>query len=83
MAFEETIVKSEKPVCIEYQITKGTPLNYHYGSMQFKSLPGGKSAIDYTIKMGSKIPLLAGLIAGILGKEMTAGLKKYAEGLKK
>jgi hypothetical protein len=83
LPFEETIVKSEKPNCIEYKITKGTPLNYHYGSMQFKSIPGGKSAIDYSIKLGSKIPLLGGVIANALGKGIGSGLKNYARRLNK
>lgn len=83
MAFEETIVKSENPDCIEYKITKGTPLNFHYGSMQFKSLAGGKSAIEYSIKLGSKVPLLGGIIASALNKGIQSGLRKYARQLNK
>jgi uncharacterized membrane protein len=83
MPFEETIRKSEKPNVIEYQITKGTPLHHHYGTMQFKSLPGGRSAIDYTIEIGTKIPLLGGVVKAALQKGLGDGLKKHAQRLKK
>lgn len=81
--FEETIVKSEKPGLIEYRISKGTPLNYHYGSMQFKSLSEGRSAIDYSIKLGSNIPLLGAIIKGALQNGIEGGLRSYARRLKK
>lgn len=81
LSFEETIRKSERPDIIEYQITKGTPLHHHYGNMRFKYLPGGRSSIDYTIELGSKIPLLAGLLKIVLQKAIKSGLKKYATGL--
>jgi len=45
--FEETIIKSEKPALIEYKITKGTPLHYHYGTIQFTGLPDARSAVNY------------------------------------
>jgi uncharacterized protein YndB with AHSA1/START domain len=81
--FEETIVKSEKPSLIEYKITKGTPLHYHYGIMKFKSLPDGRSSIDYTIDLGSKIPLLGGIVKLALEKGIETGLNNYARRLKK
>ena len=83
LSFEETIAKSEKQGCIEYRISKGTPLNHHYGKMQFKSLPGGKSALNYNITIGSKIPLLGAIVKSGLQTSMQAGLKKYAARLKK
>jgi uncharacterized membrane protein len=82
MNFEETITKSEKPRTIEYQITRGTPLNFHYGTMQFSSLSDHKSAIHYSIKLGSKIPLLGGLVAAALQKSLADGIKKYAGRIK-
>jgi uncharacterized protein YndB with AHSA1/START domain len=81
--FEETIRKSEKPNRIEYQISKGTPLNHHYGTMIFKSLPNGKSAIDYTIELGSKLPFLGIILKGILGQLIGGSIKKYAKKLEK
>jgi hypothetical protein len=83
LPFEETIVKSEKPVIIEYKISKGTPLDHHYGKMQFTSLNGGRSAIHYNIELGSKIPLLGGFVKNALEKGIASGLRNYARRLKK
>ena len=83
MPFHETIMKSEKPNKIEYKITKGTPLHHHYGRMHFTSLPDGRSAIYYSIELGSKIPLLGGIVAGALKKGIGGGLRNYARRLKK
>ena len=78
---EETIVKSEKPNLIEYKISKGTPLHHHYGRMQFKDLPEGRSAISYTIELGSKVPLIGGIVKTALNKGIAAGLSNYARRL--
>jgi hypothetical protein len=84
MPFEESIIKSEKPSLIEYKITKGMPLlHHHYGRMQFSSLPEGRSAITYTIELGSKIPLLGGVVRSGLEKAIGDGLKSYARRLAK
>ncbi len=82
-AFEETIQKSEKPRLIEYKISRGTPLNHHYGKMQFESLPGNRSALHYTITVGSKIPLVGWIVKRGLQKGLQDGLKRHAERLKK
>ena len=81
--FEETIVKSEKPKLIEYKITKGTPLHYHYGRMQFSSLPDDRSAINYSIELGSKYPLVGMIVKTALDKGLAGGLASYARKLKK
>jgi uncharacterized protein YndB with AHSA1/START domain len=82
-SFEETIMKSEKPTLIEYTITRGTPLHHHYGIMRFSSLTDGRSALDYSIELGSKIPLLGGMVKSALTKALGDGLRKYAGRLKK
>lgn len=76
--FEETVRKSEKHSLIEYQISKGTPLNHHYGTMVFKSLSADKTSLDYTIELGSKIPLLGAILKGALGSAISGSLKNYA-----
>jgi hypothetical protein len=81
--FEETIMKSEKPNLIEYKITRGTPLHYHYGIMAFRGLPEGRSAIDYSIDLGSKYPLVGAVVKAALAKGIASGLKNYARRLKK
>jgi hypothetical protein len=80
--FEETIIKSEKYNCIEYKISKGTPLSYHHGSMVFKTLPNGNTALDYTIQLGSNIPLIAGIISNVLKNAIGKSLKRYAKRFK-
>jgi hypothetical protein len=80
--FEETIRKSVKPACIEYQVSKGTPLHHHYGKMQFRSLSAEKSALDYSIEVGSKIPFLGGIVKVAIQNSIETGLEKYAEQLK-
>jgi hypothetical protein len=80
---EETIVKSEKGKRIEYKITKGTPLNHHYGTILFADLGDGRSSVDYTIEMGSKIPFVAAIIKVALQNGIGGGLKNHAKRLKK
>lgn len=81
IAFEETIRKSEKPRLIEYQISKDSPLTHHYGTILFQSLPGGKSAIDYTIELGSNVPLWAPFVKALLSVAIGGSIKKYAKSL--
>ena len=83
MAFEETIRKSEKPKLIEYQVSRGTPLNHHYGTMLFEDLPGNRSSLNYSITVGSKIPLMGWIVKRGLQKGISEGLSKYAAKLKK
>jgi uncharacterized membrane protein len=83
VVFEETVVKSEKPSLIEYRISSGLPINYHYGTMQFKTLPNGKSAIDYNIKLELKVPVLGSIVALALKRGMSKGLRNYAGRLEK
>jgi hypothetical protein len=83
LPFEETIIKSERPTLIEYKISKGTPLDFHYGIMEFSSLPDDRSAINYSIDLGSKIPLIGAIVKTILSKGIASGLSNYAKRLKK
>lgn len=79
--FEETIRKSEKPHCIEYQITKGGPFKHHYGKMLFSSLTSNKTALHYTIEIGATIPLVSIVLKTILQFSIEKGLKNYANSL--
>jgi len=82
IAFEETIRKSQKPHRIEYQISKASPLGHHYGTILFKSLPNGKSAIEYTIEIGSNVPLWALFVKVLLRVAIGGSIKRYARSLK-
>lgn len=83
LPFEETIRKSEKPNCIEYRISKGTPLSHHYGIMLFEAEGNNKTNLHYTIEIGSKIPLLTNIVAAILKNAIGNSLDKYAANLLK
>lgn len=80
---EETIMKSEKPTLIEYKITKGTPLHYHYGIIEFANLSGGRSAINYSIDLGSKYPVVGWIVKAAIARGITSGVRNYARRLKK
>jgi uncharacterized protein YndB with AHSA1/START domain len=77
--FEETIRKCEKPNRIEYQISKGSPLSHHYGTMIFTSLPNGKTSLDYSIELGSKLPLMGVILQNALNTLIGGSIKKYAK----
>lgn len=79
--FEETIRKSERLNCIEYQITKGGPFKHHYGKMLFSSLSNNKTALNYTIEIGATIPLVSLVLKTILQFSIEKGLKNYANSL--
>ncbi len=79
LPFEETIRKAERPHLIEYQISKGTPLHHHYGSMIFKTLPNGNTELDYSIEMGSRYPFLGKIVAVVLEKSISESLDNYAK----
>ena len=79
LGFEETIRKCEKPNRIEYQISKGSPLSHHYGTILFTSLPGGKTAINYTIELGSKIPFMGVILKNALNSAIGGSIKRYAK----
>ncbi len=81
LSFEETIRKSEKPTLIEYQISKGTPLHHHYGTMQFDSPAENKTVLSYTIELGSQIPFVGFLVKMALQNAIASALKKYARQL--
>jgi len=83
MLFLPVRAEIRKPNRIEYLIYKGTPINHHYGTVIFKSLPNGKSVIDYTIELGSKLPFLGLILKGVLGQLIGGSIKKYAKKLAK
>lgn len=65
LSFDETIVTFDKPSRIEYQITRGSPLKNHLGTIDLNST-GGTTEINYVIRFDGKIPFTGGLIAWLL-----------------
>ena len=83
LPLEETIRKSEKPTLIEYQITRSTGIHHHYGWMRFEALSDNRSALKYTIEIGSRIPLAGALLSSALKTVLSKALKKRAASLSK
>ncbi|MGI8845186.1 MAG: SRPBCC family protein [Thermoleophilaceae bacterium] len=68
--FEETVTELVEDERVVYTITKGSPLNDHLGVMAFSERPGGGSTLDYRIRLGSAIPLLALVVKAGLTKSI-------------
>jgi len=79
-SFEETITKFIPNELIEYKITKGSPIKNHVGELRF-SETNGKSVLNYSIQLESKIPFTTGLIKSALESGISKGLHKYASTL--
>lgn len=76
LPFVETVTVFAPNQRIEYEITKGTPMRDHHGTMAFSSTPSGGSHLDYTIVFGSAVPGLAAIVAATLKRSITRGLAK-------
>ncbi len=71
MAFDETIVRFDKPSRIDYQITRGSPLKNHKGEIRFSEI-GPMTQVDYQIQFEGKFPFIAWLVARMLRKAWAA-----------
>ena len=76
--FQETVTEVVPNELIRYRITKGGVLKNHEGVMRF-SRKGDGSRLEYTIVFDGKVPGLGGIVQKVLTKNISAGLKKYAE----
>jgi uncharacterized protein YndB with AHSA1/START domain len=76
--FVETNVEVVPEQLIRYRITQGGVLKNHEGVMRFS--PQGEGArIDYTITFDGKIPGTGPLIKSVLTRNISAGLRGYAQ----
>lgn len=73
LSFDETIVAFEPGKRIDYQITRGSPLKNHLGTLKFQSA-GRSTRLDYVIRFDGKFPLIGGLVA----KALAAAWRKNA-----
>ncbi len=81
--FQETITKYEEPSLIEYQITFGSPLKNHIGTMRFMDIENGKSRLDYTIQFEPRIPKTGFLLKNILEKQVGQAIRELANRFEK
>lgn len=79
-SFQETVTKFIENERLEYKITKGSPIKNHLGVLVFSEVEG-KTHLNYTIQLESKIPFTTGIIKSGLSAGITKGLKKYAKSL--
>ena len=77
--FVETITVAVPSERIEYEITEGSPLRDHHGTILFSSLPDGGSHLDYTITFRMVVPGMAPVAAAVLRRGMTQGFAKVEQ----
>jgi uncharacterized protein YndB with AHSA1/START domain len=74
---QETIVEAVPDALIRYRITQGgQPIRDHEGIMRFTSTPDGGTHLDYTIRLGSDVPLVDRLVAFALTRNIRRGLRR-------
>jgi uncharacterized protein YndB with AHSA1/START domain len=76
--FVETNTEVVPDELIRYRITKGGVLKDHEGVMRF-SRQGTGSRLDYTIDFDAKVPGTGPLVRAMLQRNVSAGLRRYAE----
>ncbi len=76
--FEETNIEVVPDELIRYRITRGGLLKDHEGVMRFSS-QGTGSRLEYTITFDGKIPGTGGLIRSVLQRNISSGLRNYAQ----
>ena len=74
-AFEETVTAFEPNELIEYEVTKGTPLNHHHGEIHFAPKDSG-TRIEWKIEIGTALPGLDFVIAKLLVRNIGGGLDR-------
>ena len=76
LPFVETVTAFSPNERIEYEITKGSPMRDHHGTLAFSSKADGGTHLDYTIEFGSAVPGLAAVVAMQLRRSVASGLRK-------
>lgn len=72
--FEETVTEFSAPERIVYQITKGSPLRGHVGTMTFAPTPSGGTRFVYDIRLSSPIPGVAPIVRAALTRSISRSL---------
>jgi uncharacterized protein YndB with AHSA1/START domain len=78
--FDETVTAFERPGHISYRISRGSPLDGHVGIMRLTENAGGGTHLDYRIRIASRIPGLAPIVAAGLRRNIAKGLKAVDTG---
>ena len=74
---QETVVEAVPDQLIRYRITQGgSPIRDQEGVMRFTPTPGGGTHLDYTITLGSRVPLVDRVVSAGLARNIRRGLKQ-------
>ncbi len=82
LKFEETHITCDRPLCIQYRVTRGGPIKNHLGTIHF-SPDGSATRIDYSIEFDPRVPLTGCLIARSLKRDWDRGIKPIITELEK
>lgn len=80
LRLEETVTDFQRPVFIEYRVTRGWPIRNHVGRLRFEEVAGG-TRLEYTLDFHSRMPLLGGVIAGFLCASWRRGAQGAVEAI--
>ena len=73
--FEETVTVFQPYELVEYEVTKGTPLNHHHGTVNFTPTDAG-THMEWKIEIGTAVPGLDWVIAKVLVRNIGGGLDR-------
>jgi uncharacterized protein YndB with AHSA1/START domain len=76
LPFEETVTDVVPNERIEYEITKGSPMRDHHGTMRFTPTGSGGTHLEYEITFDSAVPGLAPVVAMQLRRALAKGLAR-------
>ena len=76
LPFEETVTAIAPNERIEYEITKGSPMRDHHGTLRFTPTGSGGTRLDYEIRLDSAVPGLAAGVAMQLRRAIAKGLAR-------
>jgi len=79
LPFEETVTAVVPNERIEYEITKGSPMRDHHGTMRLTPTGSGGTHLDYEIKLDAAVPGLAAAVATPLRRSIAKGLGRVDE----
>jgi len=74
-AFEETVTAFVPVERIEYEVTRGTPLNHHHGTIVFAPTENG-THMEWSIEIGTALPGLDFVISRVLIRNIGGGLDR-------
>jgi uncharacterized protein YndB with AHSA1/START domain len=83
-SFDEEVLESEANRRIVYKIVRNlAPLDHHRGEIRFTELDPSSVRVDWQIELGSKVPLLVGIVGAVLKLAINRALARLDGQLKR